>query len=80
MYAIRSYYASAFSLAAARLGWALQDVDCISLHGRPASLIVPHLAPGARILALTSGAETVLRDRPDHRPEDPDEIAAGSIT
>lgn len=45
---------SAFSLAAARLGWALQNVDCISLHGRPIDTIRPLLQPAARILALTS--------------------------
>lgn len=45
---------SSFSLAAARLGWPLQDVLSLSLHGRPLDLIRPHLHPGARILALTS--------------------------
>ncbi len=45
---------SAFSLAAARLGWALQDIECVSLHGRPISLIRPLLHPGRRIVALTS--------------------------
>jgi precorrin-6Y C5,15-methyltransferase (decarboxylating) len=47
---------SAFSLAAARLGWALQDCVTLSLHARPVELLRPHLQPGARILALTSGA------------------------
>lgn len=45
---------SAFSLAASRLGWAMQDIALVSLHGRPLDLIRPHLQPGARILALTS--------------------------
>lgn len=45
---------SSFSLAAGRMGWPLQDVVCLSLHGRPLDLIRPHLHPGARILALTS--------------------------
>ena len=45
---------SAFSLAAARLGWPLQDVVSLSLHGRPIDLIRPHLHAAARILALTS--------------------------
>lgn len=45
---------SSFSLAAARLGWPLQDVLTLSLHGRPIDLIRPHLHAGARILALTS--------------------------
>jgi precorrin-6B C5,15-methyltransferase / cobalt-precorrin-6B C5,C15-methyltransferase len=43
---------SAFSLAAARLGWPLQDVTLISLHGRALEGIIRHLRPGARILAL----------------------------
>ncbi|MGI9414999.1 MAG: precorrin-6y C5,15-methyltransferase (decarboxylating) subunit CbiE [Hyphomicrobiales bacterium] len=50
---------SAFSLAAARLGWPLQDVETVSLHGRPAALIQPLVQPGARVLALTEGGETV---------------------
>ena len=44
---------SSFSLAAARLGWALQETVLLSLHGRSLDLIRPHLHPGARILALT---------------------------
>jgi precorrin-6B C5,15-methyltransferase / cobalt-precorrin-6B C5,C15-methyltransferase len=45
---------SSFSLAASRLGWPLQDLALVSLHGRPLDLIRPHLQPGARMLALTS--------------------------
>ncbi len=45
---------SAFSLAAARLGWPLQETACVSLHGRPLDLIRPHLHAGRHILALTS--------------------------
>ncbi|WP_439626392.1 precorrin-6y C5,15-methyltransferase (decarboxylating) subunit CbiE [Shinella sp.] len=48
---------STFSLAASRLGWALQDTVCVSLHGRPIDLIRPHLHPGSRILALTSDSD-----------------------
>lgn len=44
---------SSFSLAAARLGWALQDCVAISLHGRVLERIVPHLAPRVRLLALS---------------------------
>lgn len=47
---------SAFSVAAARLGWALEGVVTLSLHGRPVELLRPHLHPGARLLALTSDA------------------------
>jgi precorrin-6Y C5,15-methyltransferase (decarboxylating) len=45
---------SSFSLAAARLVWALQETTLLSLHGRSLDLIRPHLHPGARILALTA--------------------------
>jgi precorrin-6Y C5,15-methyltransferase (decarboxylating) len=48
---------SAFSLAAARLGWALPDTAQVSLHGRALDLIRAHLQPGRRVLALTSGAD-----------------------
>ncbi|MBB6484462.1 precorrin-6y C5,15-methyltransferase (decarboxylating) subunit CbiE [Rhizobium lusitanum] len=45
---------SSFSLAASRLGWPLQEITVLSLHGRPIDLIRPHLHPGRKILALTS--------------------------
>ncbi|MFA6032145.1 MAG: precorrin-6y C5,15-methyltransferase (decarboxylating) subunit CbiE [Myxococcota bacterium] len=48
---------SAISLAAARLGWALQDIEAVSLHGRPVDLIRPLLQPNAHILVLTSDGE-----------------------
>jgi precorrin-6B C5,15-methyltransferase / cobalt-precorrin-6B C5,C15-methyltransferase len=48
---------SAFSLAAARLGWSLPQTVLLSLHGRTLDLIRPHLQPGARILALTSDGD-----------------------
>jgi precorrin-6B C5,15-methyltransferase / cobalt-precorrin-6B C5,C15-methyltransferase len=48
---------STFSLAAARLGWALPETTQLSLHARSLDLIRPHLQPGARVLALTSDGE-----------------------
>jgi precorrin-6Y C5,15-methyltransferase (decarboxylating) len=45
---------SAFSLAAARLGWPLPETALISLHARTLDLVRPHLQPRARVLALTS--------------------------
>ena len=48
---------SAFSLAAARLGWPLQEVETVSLHGRPIELILPLFHPGRRVLALTSDGD-----------------------
>jgi precorrin-6Y C5,15-methyltransferase (decarboxylating) len=49
---------SAFSLAAARMGWSLPDCDCVSLHGRALECIVPYLQPAARIMALTWDGST----------------------
>jgi precorrin-6Y C5,15-methyltransferase (decarboxylating) len=49
---------SAFSLAAARLGWPLAETSLLALNGRALELIRPHLHPGARLLALSAGAET----------------------
>ena len=48
---------SAFSLAAARLGWPLAAIEAASLHGKPIELIRPLLHPGRRVLALTSDAD-----------------------
>jgi precorrin-6B C5,15-methyltransferase / cobalt-precorrin-6B C5,C15-methyltransferase len=49
---------SAFSLAAARLGWSLPATLLLSVHGRALDLVRPHLQPGIRILALTSGGDS----------------------
>jgi len=49
---------SAFSLAAARLVWPLEECVLLSLHGRPIESLRLHLAPGARLLALSSDGET----------------------
>lgn len=45
---------SAFSLAAARLGWALGEVEAVSLVGRDPARLRRLLHPGARLMALTS--------------------------
>src|ERR1700732_1484672 len=52
---------SAFSLAAARMGWALQDVSLVTLHGRPLQGIIRHLHAGSRILALAWDGTTPLK-------------------
>lgn len=44
---------SAFSLACARLGWALAECACLTLHGRALARLVPYLQPGARLLVLS---------------------------
>ena len=48
---------SAFSLAAARLGWSLPQTTLLSVHGRTLDLLRPHLHPAARILTLTSDGD-----------------------
>ena len=52
---------SAFSLAAARLLWSLADCVTLTLHGRPLDRLRLHLAPGARLLALSASGETPAR-------------------
>jgi precorrin-6B C5,15-methyltransferase / cobalt-precorrin-6B C5,C15-methyltransferase len=44
---------SSLSLAAARLAWALQDTEIVSLHGRDLSAVIRYLQPGRRVLALS---------------------------
>ena len=41
-----------FSLAAARLGWRLEEVACLGLHAAPYARLLPHLTPGARAICL----------------------------
>jgi precorrin-6B C5,15-methyltransferase / cobalt-precorrin-6B C5,C15-methyltransferase len=49
--------ASAFSLAASRLAWPLQDTTLLSLCGRSLDFVRPHLQPTARVVALVSDGE-----------------------
>jgi precorrin-6Y C5,15-methyltransferase (decarboxylating) len=49
---------SAFTLSAARIGWPLAEVDCLTLHGRPLSLLHPYIQPNARLLILSEDATT----------------------
>jgi precorrin-6Y C5,15-methyltransferase (decarboxylating) len=48
----------AFSLAAARLGWSLPDVETLTLHGRPVDMLNLYLAPNARLLILAEDGAT----------------------
>ncbi|MBG0798773.1 precorrin-6y C5,15-methyltransferase (decarboxylating) subunit CbiE [Methylocystis sp. L43] len=52
---------SAFSLAAARLKWSLQDCALLSLHGRAFERVTPHLQPRAKIIALSWDETTPAR-------------------
>ncbi|NBC15219.1 MAG: precorrin-6y C5,15-methyltransferase (decarboxylating) subunit CbiE [Gammaproteobacteria bacterium] len=60
---------SSLSLAAARLGWALQTTRVLPAHGRALARLNLYLAPGARLLVMSADAETpaqiaaLLRER-----------------
>ncbi|HIK03098.1 MAG TPA: precorrin-6y C5,15-methyltransferase (decarboxylating) subunit CbiE [Trichormus sp. M33_DOE_039] len=49
---------SAFSLACARLGWSLTEVETLSLCGRPLAVLQSYIYPGARLLILSAGKDT----------------------
>ena len=52
---------SCFSLACARLGWSLPEVEMVSLHGRPLAAFRAAVQPGVRVLALSHDAATPTR-------------------
>ncbi|MCH4873685.1 precorrin-6y C5,15-methyltransferase (decarboxylating) subunit CbiE [Pseudomonas sp. TMW22091] len=60
---------SSFSLAAARLGWALQEVTTLSVVARPIAALNAHLFSGVRLLVLSNDASSpasiaaLLRER-----------------
>jgi precorrin-6B C5,15-methyltransferase / cobalt-precorrin-6B C5,C15-methyltransferase len=49
---------SSLSLAAARLGWPIQDVTVVSLVGRPLAALNMHLRDGARLLVLSRDGDS----------------------
>ncbi len=49
---------SSFTLTAARIGWPLAEVDCLTLHGRPLSLLHPYIQPNAKLIVLSEDAST----------------------
>lgn len=49
---------SSLSLACARLGWAVEDVDVVSAVGRPVETLHPVVQPGRRILVLSADGRT----------------------
>jgi len=49
---------SAFSLAAARMGWPLAECTMLTLHGRPLERLALFLAPEARLLVLSEDGGT----------------------
>ncbi len=51
---------SSVALARARMGWSDESTEVVSLVSRPPYAVRRHLAPGARVLALSAGAATPL--------------------
>lgn len=49
---------STFSLACARLGWSMTAVETVSLCGRSPDFLTALLAPHAKVLVLSAGADT----------------------
>ncbi|WP_405119522.1 precorrin-6y C5,15-methyltransferase (decarboxylating) subunit CbiE [Pseudomonas leptonychotis] len=62
-------FPSSVSLAAARLGWPLQEVTVLSLVARPLAALQAQLFPGARLLVLSNDGDSpaavaeLLRER-----------------
>ncbi len=50
---------SAFSLAASRLGWPIEQTICLGLHAAPLARLRPHLCDGARLLVLVRDGDAV---------------------
>ncbi|MBY5931784.1 precorrin-6y C5,15-methyltransferase (decarboxylating) subunit CbiE [Tateyamaria omphalii] len=50
---------SCFSLAAARLGWALEKTTCLGLHAAPMTRLRRHLAPGAQLIVTLRDGDAV---------------------
>jgi precorrin-6Y C5,15-methyltransferase (decarboxylating) len=50
--------AGAFSLAAARMGWPLAEVACLTVHGRALEAVNLHLVPGRKLLVLSRDGKT----------------------
>lgn len=52
---------SSVSLACARMGWAVEDVEVVSLVGRPVELLHPAVQPNRRVLVLSADGDTPAR-------------------
>ncbi|MBO3749637.1 precorrin-6y C5,15-methyltransferase (decarboxylating) subunit CbiE [Streptosporangiaceae bacterium NEAU-GS5] len=54
-------HVSALSQACARLGWPLEQVEVVSLVGRPLATLTAALSPGRRVLVLSADSGTPLQ-------------------
>lgn len=52
---------STFTLAAARLGWPMEDSICLGLHAAPFTRLRPHLISERRAIVLVRDGEAVIR-------------------
>ena len=50
---------STFSLAAAKVGWAIQDTLCFGLHASPIETLRPYLAPQIKMIVLLKDGKSV---------------------
>ncbi|MET0361288.1 MAG: precorrin-6y C5,15-methyltransferase (decarboxylating) subunit CbiE [Sphingobium sp.] len=50
---------STFALAAARLGWRIEDVACLGLHAAPIERLRAHIVPGRKALVLLRDGDAV---------------------
>ncbi|MGU3577207.1 precorrin-6y C5,15-methyltransferase (decarboxylating) subunit CbiE [Brucellaceae bacterium C25G] len=53
-------FPSSYSLAAARMGWPLQNVECLSVHGRPLAILQKYIHAGNHLLILSDSGQTPL--------------------
>ncbi|MBW6529667.1 precorrin-6y C5,15-methyltransferase (decarboxylating) subunit CbiE [Sphingomonas sp. RRHST34] len=51
---------STFALAAARLGWRLEETACLGLHAAPLGRLRPLLAPGERAIVLVRDGDAAV--------------------
>ncbi|MBA8900221.1 precorrin-6y C5,15-methyltransferase (decarboxylating) subunit CbiE [Phyllobacterium sp. P30BS-XVII] len=52
---------ASFSLAAAAMGWPIQHVHLLSVHGRPVETLFKSFTPGARLLILSNDGGTPVQ-------------------
>ena len=56
-------HVSAFQLAAARMGWPMENVQTLTVHGRPLERVARYLAPGAPAAGAVQRCSDPIRTR-----------------
>ncbi len=49
---------SAYALAAARMGWAIENTACLTVHGRKLENLIPSITPQAKVFILCHNGDT----------------------